>query len=170
MGHQVVISRPDISCVLAWLPGSGPLDTEFILVKEFRSTVRNSSGFVYELPGGSSFKPHSDVLQTAADELFEECGIRVDKARLVKETSRQATATVTTHHVHLFSCKLTMEEMAVARQSAAQSARFGNASESERTQIEIIRVRDAMASSKVDFTTLGLILEAIVPAFDTGSV
>jgi len=77
--NEVVVSRPDVCCILPWLPapGSEPLalDTEIILVKEFRSPARNSSGFVYELPGGSSFKPNADALQTAADELWEECGI-----------------------------------------------------------------------------------------------
>lgn len=54
--------------------GAQMLDTEIIVIKEFRSPCRNGDGFVYELPGGSSFKPTSDVLQTAADELFEETG------------------------------------------------------------------------------------------------
>jgi 8-oxo-dGTP pyrophosphatase MutT (NUDIX family) len=82
------------------------LDTEIIVIKEFRSPCRNEEAFVYELPGGSSFKQNSDVFQTAANELFEECGIRVDKSRLVKQGSRQAAATVATHHVHLFSCEM----------------------------------------------------------------
>ena len=104
--NEVVIARPDIACVLAYLPGDQMLDTEIIVIKEFRSPCRNGETFVYELPGGSSFKPNADVLQTAADELFEECGIRVDKSRLREQGSRQAAATVTTHHVHLFSCEM----------------------------------------------------------------
>ena len=47
-------------------------------------------------------------------------GIRVDKSRLRKEMSRQAAATVTTHHVHLFSCKLTSDEMDIARKCAEE--------------------------------------------------
>lgn len=104
--NEVVIARPDIACVLAYLPGDQMLDTEIIVIKEFRSPCRNEETFVYELPGGSSFKPNTDVLQTAADELFEECGIRVEKSRLREQGSRQAAATVTTHHVHLFSCEM----------------------------------------------------------------
>ena len=56
----------------AYVPGPHMLDTEIIVIKEYRSPCRNQSGFVYELPGGSSFKPNTDVYQTAADELFEE--------------------------------------------------------------------------------------------------
>lgn len=46
---------------------------------------------------------------------FHCAGIRVDKSRLREEMSRQAAATVTTHHVHLFSCMLTKDEMAAAK-------------------------------------------------------
>ena len=70
--NEVVIARPDVCCTLAYVPGPHMLDTEIIVIKEYRSPCRNQSGFVYELPGGSSFKPNTDVYQTAADELFEE--------------------------------------------------------------------------------------------------
>jgi 8-oxo-dGTP pyrophosphatase MutT (NUDIX family) len=150
--NEVVIARPDIACVLAYMPGEQMLDTEIIVIKEFRSPCRNEHGFVYELPGGSSFKPNSDVYQTAADELFEETGIRVEKARLRKEMSRQSGATVTTHHVHLFSCELTKEEMSVAKKCAEDRTVFGNENETERTYIETITLREAIPSSKMDFT------------------
>ena len=164
--NEVVIARPDVCCTLAYLPGSQLLDTEIVVIKEFRSPCRNEHGFVYELPGGSSFKPQSDIYQTAADELREETGITVDKSRLKKEMSRQAAATVTTHHVHLFSCKLTPAEMDVARQLAESKATFGNADETEQTFIEIMTLREALPSSKVDFTTLGMCLQTIGLAYD----
>ena len=164
--NEVVIARPDVCCTLAYVPGRSLLDTEIVVIKEFRSPCRNEHGFVYELPGGSSFKPQSDIYQTAADELREETGITVDKSRLKKEMSRQAAATVTTHHVHLFSCKLTPAEMDVARQLAESKATFGNADETEQTFIEIMTLREALPSSKVDFTTLGMCLQTIGLAYD----
>merc|ERR1712195_293778 len=136
--NEVVIARPDIACVLAYLPGPNMLDTEIVLIKEFRSPCRNQEMFVYELPGGSSFKPNADIFQTAADELFEETGILVAKSRLSRELSRQAVATVSTHLVHLFSCKLTKEEMDMARRNAKDRTAFGNASETEITDIVTI--------------------------------
>ena len=123
---------------------------------------------MYELPGGSSFKPNTDVFQTAADELKEETGIVVDKSRLKKEMSRQAAATVTTHHVHLFSCRLTPAEMDVAREFAQSKTRFGNADETEQTFIEIVTLREALPAAKVDFTTLGMCLQTIGFLYDGG--
>ena len=164
--NEVVIARPDVCCTLAYVPGEQLLDTEIIVIKEFRSPCRNEHGFVYELPGGSSFKPQSDVYQTAAEELFEETGIRVDKTRLRKEMSRQAAATVTTHHVHLFSVELTEKEMDVAKKCAEEKTMFGNASETEQTYIETITLREAIPAAKLDFNTLGMIMQSIGIFYD----
>ena len=164
--NEVVIARPDVCCTLAYVPGQQLLDTEIIVIKEFRSPCRNEHGFVYELPGGSSFKPQSDVYQTAADELFEETGIRVEKTRLRKEMSRQAASTVTTHHVHLFSVELTSEEMGVAKKCAEERTMFGNADETEQTYIETLTLRDAIPAAKLDFSTLGMIMQSIGIFFD----
>ena len=165
--NEVVISRPDIACVLAYLPGPNMLDTEIVLIKEFRSPCRNEEMFVYELPGGSSFKPNADIFQTAADELFEEAGIRVGKERLEKQLNRQAAATVTTHHVHLFSCELTRHEMELAKECARNNDIFGNFDEeTERTYIETMTLREAIPSSRMDFTTLGMIVQTIGLYFD----
>ena len=164
--NEVVVSRPDVCCTLAYVAGESMLDTEIIVIKEFRSPCRNEYGFVYELPGGSSFKPNSDVYQTAAAELFEETGIRVEKARLRKEMSRQAAATVTTHHVHLFSVELTDEEMHVAKKCAEERTMFGNADETEQTYIETITLREAIPSTKLDFNCLGMIMQTIGIFYD----
>jgi len=153
--NEVVVSRPDIACVLAYLPGKDMLDTEIILIKEFRSPCCNAEMFVHELPGGSSFKPKSDFYQTAADELFEETGIKVAKDRLSRELSRQAVATVSTHLVHLFSCKLTKEEMDMARRNAKDRTAFGNASETEITYIVTMSLGEALESNALDFVTIG---------------
>ena len=159
--NEVVVSRPDIACVLAYLPGKSMLDTEIVLIKEFRSPCCNAEMFVCELPGGSSFKPNSDFFQTAADELSEETGIKVAKDRLSRELSRQAVATVSTHLVHLFSCKLTKEEMEMARHSAKDGTAFGNASETEITYIVTMSLAEALESNALDFLTLGMVMQTI---------
>ena len=46
--NEVVIARPDIACVLAYKPGEQMLDTEIIVIKEFRSPCRNEHAFVYD--------------------------------------------------------------------------------------------------------------------------
>ena len=99
-------------------------------------------------------------------------GIRVDKSRLRKEMSRQAAATVTTHHVHLFSCKLTSDEMDIARKCAEERTVFGNAQETERTYIEIVTLREAIPADSghpavLDFTTLGMVLQTIGLLYDS---
>lgn len=75
------------------------------------------------------------------------------------DTRGQAAATVTTHHVHLFSCELAPEEMEFARNCAAEKKVFGNEDESERTYIETVTLREAIPAAKMDFTTLGMIMQ-----------
>src|SRR5205085_1289814 len=60
--NEVVISRPDTCMTVAWhRPEGAPAeDTEFALVREFRSPAVTDDGFVWENPGGSSFKPQKD--------------------------------------------------------------------------------------------------------------
>lgn len=94
----------------------------------------------------------------------------MDKSRLRKEMSRQAAATVTTHHVHLFSVKLSAAEMDVARKCAEEKTAFGNEYETERTYIEIVTLREALPAGKVDFTTLGMVMQTIGLAYDGGDV
>ena len=86
--------------------------------------------------------------------------------------SRQAAATVTTHHVHLFSCKLTSDEMDIARKCAEERTVFGNAQETERTYIEIVTLREAIPADSghpavLDFTTLGMVLQTIGLLYDS---
>mmetsp|Transcript_18357 Transcript_18357/g.24225 ORF Transcript_18357/g.24225 Transcript_18357/m.24225 type:complete len:429 (-) Transcript_18357:120-1406(-) len=111
--NEVVISRPDISVILAYHRGARHrfLDTKVVLIREFRSPARTEDGYVWELPGGSSFKPNKNIHETARDELFEETGHKVEVDRVVYHKSRQLAATVTAHHAHLFSVELTSAEI-----------------------------------------------------------
>ena len=49
--EDVVISRRDISAVMLWKKRPNLLDSEIVLVKEFRNPARTADGFVHELPG-----------------------------------------------------------------------------------------------------------------------
>ena len=74
---------------------------------------------------------------------------------------------MTTHHVHLFSCELTAQEMETAKECSRNNATFGNfEEETERTYIETMTLRDAIPSSRMDFTTLGMIMQAVGLYFD----
>ena len=48
--HEVILSRNDISAVVLYKRGKTVEDTQVVLVKEFRSAVSNSDGYVWELP------------------------------------------------------------------------------------------------------------------------
>jgi 8-oxo-dGTP pyrophosphatase MutT (NUDIX family) len=154
--NELVLSRPDIASVLAYRRAASLLDTEIVLVREFRSTASSSDGFVLELPGGSHPEPIAP-LELAAAEFFEETGVRVALERLVPHGSRQLAATVSAHHQYLFSVELTADELNQLRPVHAGT---------EITYPSVRRLGDLIAGPEVDWTTLGAITQ-LLPVLDS---
>jgi 8-oxo-dGTP pyrophosphatase MutT (NUDIX family) len=155
---EVIVTRPDISAVLAYYPGATREETRVLLVKEFRSAGATSDGFVHELPSGSSHQEGLDPRQVAAEELEEEAGLKISPERLVYRLSRQSAATLLTHRVHLYSVALTQEELASL--SANEGKRFG-AINTERTYIELRSLHQIRTSTDLDWSHLGMILSVL---------
>jgi 8-oxo-dGTP pyrophosphatase MutT (NUDIX family) len=162
--NEFIISRTDISTVCAYYKPNarfygGILDTEILLVREYRSPCCSADGFVHELPGGSSFKEDSDVLSLAAHELEEETGIAVSPKRIQRVNTRQMVATFSTHKAALFALELTKEEVEHAKMMGDMP--HGIVEDSERTYVEVKTVREIIEKNLVDWAMLGMIMEAI---------
>jgi 8-oxo-dGTP pyrophosphatase MutT (NUDIX family) len=161
--NESVISRSDISSVLLYKKGKDIYDTTVVLVKEFRSPVSNSDGFVHELPGGSSFKPDKDPLMVAASEVFEETSLKLDPGRVVPLDGRQLAATLSAHKALLFSVALTDKELAYLRSQSGIAQ--GNDGDSERTYVEVATVADILRNDLADWSTLGMIFSGLSKVF-----
>ncbi len=157
--NEFVVMRPDVSSVLLWKRGASLLESEVVLVREFRSPVRNSVGFVYELPGGSSKANIQDTIKVAIEEVHEETGFELEASRLRQHTSRQLASTLITHCSTLFSYEMTTEEMNRVR--ADEGNVHGIEEDSERTFSHVMRVGDIVGGKLVDWTTLGQIFQVI---------
>lgn len=157
-GSEVIVARPDIACVLAYLPGATLEETHVVLVREFRSASTAPDGYVLELPGGSSPEPGVDPREQAIEELEEETGVRLSPERLKAHGSRPCLPTLLTHHAHLFSVELTPEELEVFQARRGQV--FG-AHDSERTTVHVRRVGALMREPNVDWGVLGMICQAL---------
>ncbi len=161
--NEVVVSRKDAAAVFAFTRNEG--EARIALVKEFRSPVSNTEGFVYELPGGSSFKPNEDPLRCASAELHEETGLPLlEPARFSQVALRQLAATFSTHRASVFAVELRPEEFAHLEQAQAQNAYFGEnplADNAERTYVRTCSVSELM-SLPVDYSTLGMVFECLV--------
>ncbi len=156
--NEVFIARPDTVAVLPLFNPGGP-EAETFLVREFRPAVRNPSGFVMEVPGGSSRDARLPPRAIAVEELAEELGLAVDPARLVDLGSRQSTPTLCSHHTHLFALRLTEAEAARLRQHAAEERVFGEDDE-ERIRV----VRQPLAGpfdASLDWASLGMLALAV---------
>ena len=162
--NEFIFSRSDISCILPFwldLESNSLLDTKVVLIKEFRSPVRNSDGFVHELPGGSSFKGTSDYLKLAAEELEEETGIKLPADRFRCVDGRQLASTLSTHKSMLFTVRLDEEEIRQAEELAAKGQVFGVEEDTERTYVEVKTLRDIIIEGTMDWSMIGMIFGGI---------
>jgi 8-oxo-dGTP pyrophosphatase MutT (NUDIX family) len=148
--NEAVIFRPDMSAVLLY--GRNP--TEVVIVKEFRSSVRNEAGFVFELPGGSA---SGDVLEVAVQEVREETGLDLDPSRFKHRDTRQVAATLSAHVVSLFSVELTASEIALLKEDKI----VHGADNEERTYVEVWGLSKVRERLTTDWATLGMILSIV---------
>lgn len=162
--NEFVLSRTDMSSVVMYSQGEWLLDTKIVLVKEFRSPVANSEGFVYELPGGSS-NSKKPPLEVAASEVHEETGFKVSSDRLKYFGVRQAAATLSAHKIHLYSLELTEEE--VKELEATKGQVHGVETDSERTYTEVKTLGEILGSDLLDWNNMGMIMTAI-PKYGKG--
>ncbi len=166
--NEWIFSRADIASVVLFERPEGNVTSleklmkrPVVLVREFRSSARSEDGFVRELPGGSSVKQDLDPRLVAAAEVREETGLEVDPERFQLLGSRQAAATVSTHHVHLYAAALTRPELKRAEHAARTQQVHGNESETERTVLEVLSLEQMLKSDQIDWSTLGMLVKAL---------
>jgi 8-oxo-dGTP pyrophosphatase MutT (NUDIX family) len=159
--NEIFLARPDTAAVVPVFDPSGA-QAEAFLVREYRLAVRNPSGFVLEVPGGSSREAAVLPRAIALGELAEELGIVIDPARLVSIGSRQSAPTLVSHHTHLFGLLLTADEAAQLRLLASNGRVLGEDGEAGEERIHVVRqlLSDRFDAS-LDWASLGMLAEAI---------
>jgi len=159
--NELVLSRPDLLHLVAYsLPDdSPPWEAEIVLIKEFRSPATTADGFIYEVPGGSSFQADAPEL-IAIKEFQEETGVSIAAHRVRFLAARQLAGTTTAHQAHVFAVRLTAPELAEIKRTCA-GKRFGNPAETERTYPQVFTVRELCSSPVTDWSNLGMIFLAI---------
>lgn len=157
--NEFIFSRTDISSCVLYYPKPDIMETEIVLVKEFRTPVNNKEGYVYEVPGGSSVKNNEDIKQTVLDEIGEETGFDPDINKLEYENDRQLVATLSTHKCHLFSYELSSYELNDIKKNSDKT--FGNAEDTELTYVEVKKVYQIINENLLDWSNVGMILSVL---------
>lgn len=163
--NEFIISRPDISVVVAYYQENVNVPRkQVVLIKEFRSTVNNPGGYVYELPGGSAVENPDDGLTglvNAQHELHEEAGILIDDMRRFEYVGqKQLTATQSTHRAQVYRVALTQAEYESLARSAAEGHEFGVEGDGERTSVHVVDLID-LDRYALDFSMIGIIHTAL---------
>ena len=161
---EFVVSRTDMSYVCAYYkPSEDIYDTEIVLVKEFRTPVRNLDSFVYELPGGSSLDETEKGYEVASNEFKEEVGLEIPSHRFKYIANKQSSATLCSHKIELYSVELMKEEMKKIKKMAENDITHGNQRDTEITHIKVVTIWDLLKKNDVcvDFTNMGMIFKAL---------
>jgi hypothetical protein len=151
--NEAVILRPDIVTVCAYCPGDTTAEDRFLLVKEYRTPVMNTQGFVFEFPGGSSWQLGVDPIAVAMEEFAQETGMRLARERFQFLERRQIAATMLANEALLLAVRLEPAEMEAL--IARQGTIYGNTGETERTTLHVLTRQQLMEGRLVDYTTLG---------------
>lgn len=158
--NEVIIPRPDIATILMYKPGPTIWETEIVLIKEFRSPVSNQNGYVWELPGGSAFKPNQSFHVTASQETEEETGLKIPPDQFKAMDCRQICATLSAHKAHLFAVELAPDEIEWLRQQ--QGVAHGVSQDTEQTFVEVKFLHEILNQELVDWSMLGMILSVLI--------
>lgn len=177
--NEVLLQRPDIFAVVAYRPGQTNgddygytkwddiqeardkfLNTEVVLVREFRSPAATEDCFIRELPGGSVLNGTLSDGDKAAEEFEEETGLAISAERLNIVGTRQINGTLLTHSAHVVSVCLTSEEM--LKLKYMKDIPHGIEVDTERTYVEIHTVREILAGGLVDWANVGMIMETLM--------
>lgn len=154
--NEVVLSRPDVSTIVLHHNGTDVNSTNIVLVEEFRTP----GGQVMAAPGGSSI--HSvNHLEVAAEECFEETGLRIESERFVFHGSRQLQATLSAQLCHLYSVRLTDEELDWLRRQEAEGVVHGVEADTERTRLHITTMGAIRATHRLDWSMIGMLLDVL---------
>ncbi len=148
--NEFVLSRPNLNTLMLWKKSDEILDSEVLLIKEFRTPANTKDGFIRELISGSS---------NIIEELKEETGFSIEESRLQNHSNRQLMGTFSAHKSNLYSALLTDEEMNYFKSN--QNKPFGLEKDSERTYIETYTIKDLLNNNLTDWSTLGQIFSVI---------
>lgn len=177
--NEFIFSRSDVSTIVGYRKSPmSILDTEVVLIREFRSPARTEDGYVHEVPGGSSWKTGVNAFEIMRSELLEETGLRISSnsgisirlgsrnvigsERIRKLGSRQLCSTLSTHQSHAFACELTEPEMEFLKLEEHNKKSHGIKSDTENTFVEVKKLKNILEENLVDWSMVGQILAALM--------
>lgn len=168
--NEFVLGRLDTASVaLFYRPEWGSdqfhiLDAKVLLVREFRSPARTPTGYILELPGGSSTNPNKTTNQVVIEELEQETGLVIDPRRLTLVKNLQVAGTLSAHNNTLFVGDITREELEQIWKVICSNKTFGVEEDTEKTYVELRTVRHLVrkGNEELDWSSLGMILTALM--------
>jgi 8-oxo-dGTP pyrophosphatase MutT (NUDIX family) len=159
--NEWILARADVSATVLYRRALAVLDSDLVLIHEYRAPARTADGFVHELPGGSALGGTQDPRIVAASEVREETDLCIAVERLRPIGVRQVAATLSAHVAHVYAAEITDGELEQAR-AFSKAGTPHSAGGSERAVIEVTTVRALLADGRADWSTVGMTLAALL--------
>lgn len=156
--NESIFGRIELSSVVMYYKEKK--DINIIIVKEFRSPVSNNTGYVYDLPGGSSHDKTKSALTVITEEIYEETGLKVLTNRLKFVSKRQLNGSTIMHKNNIFSLELTKEEFDEFKNKKGKISSYDGGKSGEVNIIEIVKLKE-LHKYPVDTNTVGAIFFAL---------
>lgn len=158
--NEVVIGRLAGSIICVYTKDTKLDDTRFVLVKEFRSAVKNKDGYVLELPSGALHEGES-IIESSLSELQEETGVVLQDKDFKKVGDRQFAPTLIANTSFVYKIGITSSEMD-AIEKEVKDKTFGIQEETEITYVCIKTWKQILSEKQVDWSTLGILTQAML--------
>ena len=158
--NEWIFSRTATSYVVPFYIDPKTGEYNYVLIREFRSPANNTSGYVYEFPGGSAPDESLEPLENAKQELKEETSIDIeDVSRFFIAGKRQTFATFSTNTIFTVGIQLTKEEFEKAKQLSRDEVQLG-ADDGERIKLFIATEKEILRADEedviVDWSSIGM--------------
>jgi hypothetical protein len=158
--NEVVIMRNDISsCLLYRKDPNDIMNSDIVLVSEFRTPVSNYTGKVHELASGSSFKKDMTPKQIVIGEIQEETGLTLDESKVIQYENRQLQATTLSHKSTLFVYEMSEDDVKYI--NSVNGKVFGDEESTERTYVNMVKLKSIIDTDTVDWCTIGMIFSGM---------
>lgn len=159
--NEWVFARADVSATVLYRRASTLLDSDVVMIREYRAPARTADGFVHELPSGSKPGEADEPRAVAASEVGEETGLSIAVERLRLLGARQVSATLSTHVAHVYAAEITEAELTQARALSRAGTPHG-VGDSERAVVEVTTMKALLADRRADWSTVGMTLAALL--------
>jgi len=149
--NEVVFSGMDTASLLMYKKNETLENSEVVLVKNFRSSVSNADGYLYELPGTYFLTQPVEVAQLISN-VSAQTGFSPEKSKISTSNVRKMMSSFSAHQGILHFLELPEEDLKKINEETGKN-------------FVVLSVSSLLEKNLVDWSILGMILSSMISLF-----